>query len=267
MTDMGLPGDLPPGHLVTPRLWVSDARVPDVASCWIGAELAHGETGWWPLLLTPDFDIETFGPPDIEHVDAERFLARRWQSEEIQFFTDPAAVEDAAQLIPYPHWPGLAAAVGPSLPPDAVAASTVAAPQIEAGRLSDPFSHLELHADTRIPNPLLGHGGHTRLALVQTTDSAGAIAASGWTNDRAGGPEATAILRSWQDRFGVRLCALGTDWLAVTVAWPAPMTATAHHRRIAAEHVAFCPDILGEVSFSEYANGLTAATIWRFWWD
>lgn len=29
-------------------------------------------------------------------------------------------------------------------------------------------------------------------------------------------------------------------------------------RRIAAEHVAYCPDILGEITFADYANGLIA---------
>jgi hypothetical protein len=263
---MGLPDDLPPGRLMTPTLWVSDARVPDVVTRWIGAALAHGETGWWPLLLTPDFNLDTFGPPEADNVDAEGFLAQQWESDEIRFFTDPASVEDPKQLIPYPDWPGLAAPASPGLPPDAVAASTVAAPEIEVGRLSDPFSHLDLHPDTRIPNPLVGAEG-SALALVETPDSAGAITTTGWDNDLAGGPTATAVLRSWQDRFGVRLCALGTDWLAVTVAWPAPMNTTEHNRRIAAEHVAFCPDILGEVSFSDYTNGIIAATIWRFWWD
>lgn len=246
---------------MTPRVWVSDDQVPDAATRWVSAQTAHPASGWWPLLLPRSIDLDHFGTERTESIDAERFLADQWESEEIQFFTDPEAVEDASLLLPYADWPGLApASAGPD--PDTWAASVLTRPELAAGQLSDPFSGLELHPDTPVPNPL---AGIHRLGLVETPDSAGAIAASGWEHELGGGPEGTAVLRSWQERFGVRLCALGTDWLAVTVAWP--VDAIEHARRVAAEHVAFCPDIVGEVGFEQYAKGLTDATIWRFWWD
>lgn len=265
--DMGLPKDLPPGRLITPTLWISDDKVPDVTTRWAAAQTTHPTTGWWPLLLTTDLG---FGAANTETVDAERFLAEQWESDyrlqPYRLNTDPSAVED----IPYSTWPGLApATVGAGPGPDAVAASIVTRPEIEAGRLSDPFNPQDTTApDVLVPNPFVDGTGRARLGLVKTTDSAGAITASGWMHDTGAAlAGCTAVLRSWQDRFGVRLCALGTDWFAVTVAWPVPPKATEHARRIAAEHVAFCPDILGHMSFAEYAKGLITATVWIFWWD
>jgi hypothetical protein len=196
-------------------------------------------------------------------------LSPEWESYRVRPYTAPGAGEDASLLIPYPIWPGLAPAnVGAGPGPDAFAASFVTSPEIEERSLSDPFSHLDLRPDTPVRNPFVDASGRARLGLVKTPDSAGAITASGWTHDTGAAlAGCTAVLRSWQERFGVRLCALGTDWLAVTVAWPVPVNATEHARRIAAEHVAFCPDILGELDFAEYANGLLAATVWMFWWD
>ncbi|MDP9794126.1 hypothetical protein J2S43_002638 [Catenuloplanes nepalensis] len=65
----------------------------------------------------------------------------------------------------------------------------------------------------------------------------------------------------------MRLCALGHDWLAVTVARPVPAGDAEQARRVAAEHLAFCPDITAETSFPAYAATLPGTTIWRFWWD
>jgi hypothetical protein len=85
----------------------------------------------------------------------------------------------------------------------------------------------------------------------------------------AGREYAAAVIRSWQHRFGVRLCALGFDNLGMSVAWP-PRTKE-HALHVAAEHYAFCADIIDqsdEVStFDEYATTLIGATAWWFWWD
>jgi hypothetical protein len=249
---MELPSDLPAGRMVTPKLWVSNEQVSDVAPLW--ARLHAARSGWWPLLLAPDVSLDDFGPEQEVTGDASFFLAQAWESR-VQADSEP---ED----LPYPNWPGLAPACPPGPDPDQVAASYVTRAEVRAGEVSDPFAHLEeLPPDTLVPNPLVGGF----LGLVETSDSAGAIAASGWEHDLAGGAEATSVLRSWEERFGVRLCAIGFDGFYVTAAWPAPATDLA--RRIAAEHVAFCPDILGEVDFDDYADGLTTTNLWRFWWD
>ena len=73
------------------------------------------------------------------------------------------------------------------------------------------------------------------------------------------------MIRSWQRRFGVRLCAIGFDTLGLCVAWP-PATAE-HARRVAAEHVAFCPEIACHVDIADYAHDLEGNQVWLFWWD
>jgi hypothetical protein len=265
---MGLPDDLPPGRLVMPTLWVSDEPVPDAVVRWVAARAAHPTTGWWPLLLAPDIGLGSFCGPSTESVDAERFLAERWSSERVQLDVDDEGDDRWGDHLPYDAWPGLAPASakpGPDPDPDAAAASLVAGPELKHGHVSDPFSHLDLDPDAPGPSPFVDAEGRARLGLVETPDSAGAIAASGWEHELGGGPECTAVLRSWQQRFGARLVALGYDWLAVTVA--GPVGTIEQSRRVAAEHVAFCSEILGEVTFEEYAKALVATTVWLFWWD
>jgi hypothetical protein len=265
---MGLPDDLPPGRLVKPTLWVSDKPMADATERWVTAQAAHCRTGWWPLLLPPDINLGSFYGPSTESVDAESFLAERWNSERVQLSVDPEGDDRWGDHLPYDAWPGLAPpSAGRDSDSDAVAVSTITRPELEHGHVSDPFSHLELDPDAPGPSPFVDARGRARLGLVETPDSAGAIAASGWEHELGGGPECTAVLRSWQERFGVRLVALGYDWLAVTVAWPVPTNAIDQARRIAAEHVAFCSEILGEVEFEEYAKALIATTVWLFWWD
>ncbi len=103
------------------------------------------------------------------------------------------------------------------------------------------------------------------LGPVPAADGAGAIAASGWLSRAGGAAQASSVVRSWQHRFGARLCSLGIDTLVVTVAWP-PMTPQ-HARRVAAEHFAFCNDLADMVPFDEYAAELVRAAVWGFWWD
>ena len=209
-----------------------------------------------------------FGPAQDVDVTAEQFLARRWQSPEVRVYTEPDPTEgETTAPVPYATWPGLAPGCPPGQDPDQFAAWYVASDEVRAGAVSDPFSLTERHPDTRVPNPFVGRSGQALLGLVETPDSAGAIASSGWIHQLGGGPGCTAVLRSWQERYGVRLCVLGADWLAVTVARAVPVDEIELARRVAAEHVAFCPDILGMVDFEDYAQGLITAAVWRFWWD
>ena len=64
-----------------------------------------------------------------------------------------------------------------------------------------------------------------------------------------------AVLRSWEDRFGIRVVALGFDQLLVSVA--TPPTTLAEARALAAEHFAFCPDNIrqgGDPTLPAYAE-------------
>lgn len=80
--------------------------------------------------------------------------------------------------------------------------------------------------------------------------------------------ELSAVLRSWEDRFGARLVAAGFDTLRLSVAAP-PLSAE-HALRVAAEHFALCPDNVWQGSvetLAEYAAELEDLNMWTFWWD
>lgn len=102
------------------------------------------------------------------------------------------------------------------------------------------------------------------LGLVPATDSAAALALSGWISRRGQVLEDAALLRSWQQRFGVRLCALRIDRLTVSVAWPPRSLETA--RLLAAEHLAYNDDVDPD-QLDAYAAELIDAPTWEFWWD
>ncbi|MDV9177872.1 DUF4253 domain-containing protein, partial [Streptomyces sp. W16] len=81
----------------------------------------------------------------------------------------------------------------------------------------------------------------------------------------------SAVLRSWEDRFGIRVLALGLDHLRVSVA--VPPTTRAEAEAVAAEHFAFCPDNIwhggdGDRTIAAYAeHQLLNQSAWHFWWD
>ena len=76
----------------------------------------------------------------------------------------------------------------------------------------------------------------------------------------------TAILRSWEDRFGARLIAVGDAGLGLLVQRP-PRTLQAA-QRIAAEQFALadeCAD--GARTVGGIAGRLVNAPTWTLWWD
>lgn len=82
------------------------------------------------------------------------------------------------------------------------------------------------------------------------------------------GDQLTAVLRSWEDRFGAYLVALGFDTMGVEVTRSLEMCPMDQLMAIGAEHVAFDPDLLGEAELEDYADvWLPTARRWEFWWD
>ena len=77
----------------------------------------------------------------------------------------------------------------------------------------------------------------------------------------------SAILDTWEDRFDAYLVGLGFDTMTVIAGRPPADLDAAN--RVAAEHVAFCPDIIfqGFGAISEYAPKLVGRHRWDFWWD
>ncbi|MFI0937648.1 DUF4253 domain-containing protein [Streptomyces sp. NPDC021020] len=84
-----------------------------------------------------------------------------------------------------------------------------------------------------------------------------------------GAEEFTAVLASWEERFGTRLVGLDHETVILSVA--APPRTTEEAERVAAEHFAFSSDTIVQEEdeiLAEYAaNQLVADPVWRFWWD
>ncbi|WP_030958299.1 DUF4253 domain-containing protein [Streptomyces sp. NRRL S-378] len=261
--------DLPPGGVVRrsgrrrwgkipePLVWVSDEAVgvgalaahrsPHLAAAGLQAVLLQDRPGlerWW---RDREFAPERMSDPDDHH--AEPVLREFWS----RVVPDPEEGEEGEEIIaPFGRdWPGLAEP-GPSDGPD------VPDPEAAACELAD-----ELTERGWLPGP--------RLALVPSRRGADVPTALGWCgpanyeNDTA---LISAVLRSWEDRFGARLVALGFDELHLSVAYPPSTTARA--LPVAAEHFAFSPDNIWQGSGSVRAyteEAVTGSGHWSFWWD
>ncbi|MER6348264.1 DUF4253 domain-containing protein [Streptomyces sp. NPDC001595] len=258
---------LPPGRLVDatddgpwhePLLW--HAETPAAPGHWAALGGPAARVGLLPVLVDlgdrqGGLEKWQLAPADMSYPgdhDAEDVLAEYWEREEEGYGEDEEREEPDAEprgfLAPFgPEWPGLAPAGQLTVDPGTCAAQL-------ADALSDGSRAL---ADT------------PHLALVRARRSADVPAAVGWSgplnheNDVA---RLCAVLRSWEDRFGIRVVALGFDTLVVSVA--APPVTRADAEALAAEHFAFCPDNLADsLSVGAYAEGLIGARTWFFWWD
>lgn len=242
--------DLPPGAMrVQPSLWY--ANEPAQLNTWARLLPAREASGMHPVLLVNDedrsltwdraLDLDRVSHPD-DH-DVEEVLTSLWDYD----MAENEAEDDADTIAPFTsEWPGLAPAGERVADPDATAAR-VAAELLDAGRLPG-----------------------ARAGLIPVRRSADILSALGWTaagNHSDTGPLST-VLRSWEDRFGLRVVALHFDRLDVSVAAP-PRTMT-EALAVAAEHHAFCPDNIrqGYDTIREYAaEGLLGSRHWTFWWD
>ncbi|MFM9588652.1 DUF4253 domain-containing protein [Streptomyces scabiei] len=225
-----------------PLLWCADE--PAAPGAWAAVRPAR-TAGLLPVLL--DVGGGQDGPEGWELMPGETSYPGDHDADEVlaEFWDAYAGADD-------PDWPGLTEApaeVRPPGDPDALAAATADALVRDPSRLKDP-----------------------RLALVPARRSADIPAAIGWTgpvnheNDVA---RLCAVLRSWEDRFGIRVVALTFDQLVLSVA--APPATGAEAEAVAAEHFAFCPDNIrqgtADGTRASYARTLLGAPVWSFWWD
>jgi hypothetical protein len=246
---------LPPGALVDvtidgpwhePLLWVADE--PASPGTWDDLRAAGRAVGLLPVLIdggrrdqwpdTWDLDPDSTSYPG-DH-DAEEVLGEYWD--------DCAPDElDADE----DEWPGLA---------PVPAAEERESPDDLAAEIADECAG----PDGWFPG--------TRAALVPARRSADIPAAIGWSgpvnheNDVA---RLCAVLRSWEDRFGIRVVVLSFDTLTVSVG--RPPTTLAEAQAVAAEHFAFCPDNIEQnppYDLDVYAEKMVLnQETWSFWWD
>lgn len=80
--------------------------------------------------------------------------------------------------------------------------------------------------------------------------------------------EISAVLRSWESRFGARLLRIGADATLVVLVERPPQTLELA-RQVAAEHCAFADEVDGQASYTveSVAVGLVGMPTWTFWWD
>jgi len=247
---------LPPGKLVAPHpdyatgpekapvLWITEDEPEDVPALWERLARAFPSTGLWPLILSSlDGDeerpwlggeLDSPSPIDGGPDQAGLILSARWGN------AVPEEDEEPEELRPFGRkFPGLAAA-SPANPVDREAPSDVASTM--DGRLG--LVSVLRPADCRA---VLGWMGP-----VNTHDDMGAF---------------SAVLRSWEDRYGAYLVGLGFDTASLGVQRPPTDLSLATH--IAAEHLAFCSDNIyqGSGSLAAYAKELVGSPLWAFWWD
>lgn len=237
--------DLPPGRLVHPDsdteaepvAWVTD-QAADHGELWARLLTAFPETGLWPMAASglgdsldrPWFDGE-LGGPEQPAADAETVLRARVEAAaELQADYGPPEPQEAWKV----EWAGLAAATAP-------------ATAIDLQPPDEPFG----------------------LLLVPVRRPADVPAAIGWwgpTNHDLGGGELTAVLRSWEDRFGAVLTTIGFDTLELTVGQP-PDDAE-NVVLLAREHYQVCPEGVDEGAQGiETSTGMLTTNHWYFWWD
>ena len=237
---------LPPGALIDatadgpwlePLLWYADE--PAASDTWSRLLPARAAAGLHPVLIEAGVEYKglehwELAPGMMSYPgghDAEEVLAELWEE---------CADEE---------WPGLApAAAAFETDPDTRAAE-VTRSLVESGGLR-----------------------HARAALVHARRSADIPASIGWCgplnheNDVA---VLCAVLRSWEDRFGIRVVALTFDQLTLSVA--APPRTLEDAEAVAAEHYAFCPDNIDQghhKTLSAYAeHEVLDREVWHFWWD
>jgi hypothetical protein len=255
--DRRLDVDLPPGRLIAPArdgetgpaYWLSDEPAgPDL---WVRLRRAHARSGLWPVIAAADDgnprvpwaagEVSPQPSAAIDALDAGSVLARLWD----EYVADGEAADEFAELEPFGQaWPGPAAAT-------------------ETGEGSDPAAFADQYVGDH-------DDGASRLLLAPAARSADVVTVVGWqgsvnhTEDTAA---LSSVLRSWEDRFGIRVIELGFDILAACV--PRPPTTMAEAERVAAEHFAFCPDniIQGAGTIAEYAASILGEDVWSFWWD
>jgi hypothetical protein len=94
------------------------------------------------------------------------------------------------------------------------------------------------------------------------------LACLGWhrENNSISAAELSAVLRSWEDRFGARLFEVGFDEIRLLVTRP-PQTLE-EALPIAAEHVVFSGKSHAECEYvSQIATAIVNNPFWDFWWD
>jgi len=228
---------LPPGRVIAAVLWCAEKTA--APGTWAALGAPAGRAGLVPVLV--DAGDPQGGPESWELAPEEASYPGDHDVEEVleEYWAEDAGDDD--------EWPGLAPS--PTL---------VADPDVRAAEIADALTQKGSYAGLS-------------LALVPARRSADVPAALGWSgaaNYEEDVARLSAVLRSWEDRFGIRVVALSYDRLSVSVA--APPATPEEAEALALEHLGFCPYTVLRTSddtLEAYAKNLIGAPSWHFWWD
>ncbi len=227
-----------------PVAWATQDVQGEIAATWQKLATAFATTGLWPFAAA---DLDGTGRP--------------WTTGE-SLARQPVAVADTASLL---------AAMWARAVPDAEEDDPDVLDELEPFDRAFPGlapGTTGIDDETALVTAL--GRSPTRLGLVAVERPADALAALGWLgavnlHDDPG--VLSAVLRSWEDRFGAVLVGVGFD--TVTLAVQRPPTTLAHAERVAAEQFALCPDLVqqGAGSIAALAEALVGSSTWSLWWD
>lgn len=250
---------LPPGRLILsnygsgePIAWATDQPVPQPGRIWAALSAAHRQTGLVPILMDGldgdtrrPWDLGEFTDPvdtsPLDALDAGRVLETMWADSLGTLHDGEREHPDIVrQRAPFTRlFPGPA-------PPEQT--------PLDPAQLQEALDSLWQPA---------------RIGLVATDRPADVLAEVGWqgvTNRYEFLLPVTAVLRSWEMRFGARLLEVGFAGIRVLVKRPPRSLKAAE--RIAAEHYAFCDESSGGLrDIRSIAASLVNSPFWTFWWD
>ncbi|MFD9411273.1 DUF4253 domain-containing protein [Streptomyces sp. NPDC059989] len=262
-----LDGLLPPGRMVTSDegdgdrqpLWLSDG--PAAPELWTRMYTEHARSGLWPLLLDAldpnDGEFRPWGSGEVFPEQMSSPASHDPAGLLAQWWATYTAVDEDDDMLDVKRRLAVTAPFGQVWPGLAASRETVTNPEQLASEFAEAFL-------TDCPR--------TRLGLVAAPSGAEALTAVGWAgpcnyeNDTA---KFSAVVRDWENRFGARVVAVGFSTLHLSIA--APPVSEHEALLVAAEHFAFCPDNIWQGSrpyiLAAYAERITGAHRWDFWWD
>jgi uncharacterized protein DUF4253 len=227
--------------------WESDALLVDAGRVWAELSSLAAQTGLYPVLSDAGLEdyLNSSGLTGLDELDAGEILARRWEHR-AEGDGDPEADEWIAGLRrPFPvHFPGLAPATRV---------------QLDASLIS---GALDL-----VPPAVV--------CLAAVNRPADFVSEVGWLATTAWDPplRLSAVLRSFEDRFGARLLQVGRRGMVWLLVSRPPRTEEAA-LRVAAELWAFGETVwVGHAprnqveSVEEIASLIIGQPVWGFWWD
>lgn len=239
--------------------WATSEPVPGVGQIWLELSGLAVQTGLQPVLwslqgtpLRSPKKAEQFEPPpglaEIDGIDGGVVLAQLWEERAVDDGDEESAEWIDAMIEPFSRdFPGLAAPGEEQRP----------APELAAVLDALPPLHLCLAAADRPGDFLTAVGWGTTEAWWEAL------------------PSLSAVLRSWEDRFGARLLQIGPgaelrllvsrppqrgreQLLAAAELWAFGHTAWGGYVHAGASEATTVEDI---------ARTVVGQPIWGFWWD